>query len=166
MAKLTLSNQRKVFSEELFLQMGRNKNIWLLTADLGYGYLDKIRSEFPDRFVNVGAAEQSLVGIGVGLALQGQIPILYSITPFLLYRPFETIRNYVNREKIPVKLVGSGRDRDYELDGFSHWAEEDKDVMSIFKNIEAYWPEKSDDIPELVRNMITNKNPFYINLKR
>jgi transketolase len=51
--------------------------------------------------------------------------VVYSITPFVLYRPFEWIRNYLDHEKIPVKLVGGGRDKDYGYLGFSHWAEED-----------------------------------------
>jgi transketolase len=107
-----------------------------------------------------------MVGIGVGLALEGKIPFVYSITPFLLYRPFETIRNYVNREKVPVKLVGSGRNRDYSHDGFSHWAEEDKEIMKIFGNIRSRWPETKEEIPGLVQEMINNPVPYYINLRK
>lgn len=158
--------QRGWFAFELYKHMRRNKNIWLITGDLGYKLFDSIQNNFPDRFINVGAAEQALIGIGTGLALEGKIPFVYSITPFLLYRPFETIRNYVNREKIPVKLVGGGRDKDYLHDGFSHWAEEDKKVMRIFKNIKSYWPENKEDIPDIVSNMVKHNKPFYLNLKR
>ncbi len=146
--------------------MVTNDKIWVVVSDLGYGFWDQTRRDFPERFINVGAAEQSLIGVGVGLALQGKVPILYSITPFLLYRPFETIRNYVNHEKIPVKLIGSGRGKDYEIDGMSHWAEEDKDVMKIFKNIKAFWPKDHTEIPKLVDLMIEDNNPWYINLKK
>ena len=135
-------------------------------GDLGYKMWDKVRKDFPDRFINVGAAEQTLIGVGVGLALSGKIPIVYSITTFLLYRPFETIRNYINHEKIPVKLIGSGRNKDYIHDGISHWAEEDKEVMDIFSNINAFWPDDPNKIPQLVSKMITSNKPWYINLKR
>jgi transketolase len=146
--------------------MCEDARIWVVTGDLGYKMWDQIKTDFPDRFINVGAAEQVMVGLGVGLALEGKVPFVYSITTFLLYRPFETIRNYIHREKIPVKLVGSGRDKDYVNDGFSHWAEEDKEVMKIFANIRSRWPETNEDIPALVEEMVNNDVPYYINLKK
>lgn len=154
------------FAYELYKQMAKDERIWLVVGDLGYKMFDFIKRDFPDRFINVGAAEQNMMGIGVGLALEDKIPIAYSITTFLLYRPFETIRNYIDHEKIPVKLIGAGRDRDYSHDGFSHWAEEDKQVMKLFGNIKSSWPETIEEIPELVKKMIEDKNPWYINLRR
>jgi transketolase len=159
-------SMRGWFAYELYQQMKKNKNIWLIVGDLGYKIYDTIQDEMPDRFINTGAAEQAMMGIGVGLALEGKIPFIYSITPFLLYRPFETIRNYINKEKIAVKLVGGGRNKDYNNDGFSHWAEENKQVISLFPNINSYWPEKKEEIPELVNLLINNGKPTYINLKR
>ena len=73
------------FAAALHDEMEKNDKIWCLTGDLGYGMLDKIRDDFPKRFVNVGASEQLLLGAGVGLALSGQIPFCYSITTFLVY---------------------------------------------------------------------------------
>lgn len=157
---------RKLFADLIYQQMKQNKDVIIVTGDLGYKMWDKIREDFPDRFINVGASEQAMMGIGVGLALEGKIPVIYSITTFLLYRPFETIRNYIDYERIPVKLVGSGRDKDYSHDGISHWAEEDRDVMKIFKNIKSCWPEESDNLEEIVDKMIKDKSPWYINLKR
>jgi len=146
--------------------MLKDKSIWVITGDLGYKMWDKVKEKFPERFLNVGASEQSMLDIAVGLALEDKIPIVYSITTFLLYRPFETIRNYINHEKIPVKLIGSGRNKDYKHDGFSHWAEEDKKVLSMFKNIQAYWPKSTKDIHDLVNKILTIKEPFYINLNK
>lgn len=157
---------RAVFASEVHKKMTRNNKIWVVVNDLGYKMWDKVRDDFPDRFINVGAAEQALIGVSIGLALDNKIPIAYSITTFLLYRPFETIRNYLHYEKIPVKLVGSGRNKDYIHDGISHWAEEDKDVMAILNNIESYWPEDIKEIPILVNKMLKSKKPYYINLKR
>jgi transketolase len=157
---------RRCFADCIYEKMAFNDRIWVVTADLGYKMWDRVRDDFPDRFVNVGVAEHTMVDLGVGLSLEGKIPILYSITPFLLYRPFESIRNYVNREKIPVKLVGSGRGRDYLKDGFSHWAEEDGEVMRIFPNIRALWPETNKEIPGIVDEMIGNEIPYYINLTK
>ena len=159
-------SMRGWFAYELYQQMKKNKDIWLVTGDLGYKMFDSIRDEIPDRFINTGAAEQSMVGVGVGLALEGKIPFVYSITPFLLYRPFETIRNYLNQEKIPVKLIGGGRNKDYNEDGFSHWSEEDRQVMEIFFNIDSHWPEKKEEMPDLVELIINSKKPTYLNLRR
>lgn len=159
-------NFRRVFADEVYKYMMKNRKIWVLVGDLGYGVWDAVRRDFPNRFINVGAAEQALVGMGVGLALKGQVPIVYSITPFLLYRPFETIRNYVHHEKIPVKLIGSGRDKDYQIDGYSHWSTEDRQVMNIFNQIRSYWPENVTEIPKLVDMMLRDSDPFYINLRK
>ena len=157
---------RKTFFAELHKRMGKNRDIVALTGDLGYIGFDKIRNDFPDRFINCGASEQAMMGMAVGLALSGKIPVVYSITTFLLYRPFETIRNYINHEKIPVILIGSGRDKDYLHDGFSHWSEEDREVMRIFKNIQSYWPQTKEEIPQLLAEVLSSGKPSYINLKR
>lgn len=154
------------FAYELYNQMLKNHNIWLITGDLGYKMFDLIKRDFPDRFINVGAAEQSMIGIAIGLTLENKIPFVYSITPFLIYRPFETIRNYLHYENIPVRLIGSGRNKDYKHDGISHWACEDKKIMSILNNIESKWPDTKEEIPVLVETMVNKNKPWYINLRR
>ena len=159
-------SQSGYFVDTLYDEMIKNPNIIILTGDLGYGVFDDIKRDFPNKYINVGAAEQSLLDVGVGLAMSGKIPICYSITPFLLYRAFETIRNYINYEKTPVILVGRGRDKDYSNCGFSHWAEEDKEVMKIFKNIECYWPETKEEASEAILQAIKSKRPSYINLSK
>ena len=157
---------RKDFFKYLYDLMKDNPNIWSLTGDLGYGGFDKIREDFPDRFINCGAAEQSMLQIACGLALEGKIPFVYSITPFLLYRPFEVLRTYINHEKIPVVLIGSGRDDDYKHDGFSHYAGDDKDFMQHFPNIVSKWPKDSTEMKVWVKAAIDSREPFYINLSK
>ncbi|MBF0504442.1 MAG: hypothetical protein HQL14_04990 [Candidatus Omnitrophica bacterium] len=157
---------RRRFADIMHQQMACNQNIWIITADMGYKMWDMIRTDYPQRFLNVGASEQAMMGIAVGLALEGKIPIVYTITPFLLYRPFETLRNYVNHERIPVKLVGSGRGCDYAHDGFSHWAEEDRDVLKILSNIESRWPDHVEQLPSIVEEMLSSGLPFYLNLRK
>lgn len=166
-------SQRGYFAYELYRYMEKDPDIWVITADLGYGMFDYIRRDFPERFLNVGAAEQTMMGVGVGLALEGKKPFVYSITPFLVYRPFETIRNYIDHEKIPVRLVGSGRDKDYEHDGFSHWSEEVSVLFQplalpypVFENITALWPQTKEEIPGMVRQMVEVNRPLFISLSR
>ena len=146
--------------------MSKNPDIVLLTGDLGYGLWDKIRLDFGSQFYNVGSAEQLMLGAAVGLAMEGKIPIVYSITPFLLYRPFELIRNYLDHELIPVKLVGGGRDKDYGYLGFSHWAEDDKKIVGSFSNVEQHHPETKEELESMFENFINISTPQYLNLKR
>jgi transketolase len=146
--------------------MAIDHNINLITADLGFGILDKIQSSYPDRFFNTGAAEQLMIGIGIGMAENKKIPICYSITPFLLYRPFELLRNYINYEKIPVKLVGAGRDKDYNHDGISHWAEDDEDILKCLPNIQIYKPMTENNLIDILPEFLYNNKPSYLNLVR
>ena len=146
--------------------MRENPDIFALTGDLGYIGFDKIRDDFPDRFINCGASEFAMLGIACGLALEGKTPFVYSITSFLLYRAFEMIRTYIDHESIPVILIGSGRNNDYKHDGFSHFAGDDKDFMQNFKNIQSRWPESSAVMDVIIREAIRNRKPYYINLKR
>lgn len=154
------------FAYELYKHMEKDKRIYLLLGDLGYKFFDEHLRDFPDRAINCGSAEIAMLGAACGLALEGKIPFVYSITTFLLYRPFESIRNYIDYEKIPVKLIGSGRDKDYTDDGISHWNLEDKKVMRLFPSITSLWPKKKEQIPSIIKRMISDKNPYYLNLQR
>ncbi len=143
-----------------------NKDIYLITGDLGYGLWDKIRDTFQDRFFNVGSSEMVMMGMAIGLAMEGKIPFVYSITPFAIYRPFEMIRNYLNHEKISVNIVGGGRDKDYGYLGFSHWAEDDKKIMQSFENLRIMHPSNVDELQLNFNEIINIQKPTYLNLKK
>ena len=152
---------RRKFAVDLYELMKQDKNIALITADMGYGMFNKIRDELHDQFYNVGAAEQVAVTMAVGLALSGKIPVVYTITPFLIFRPFEAIRNYMDHESIPIMIVGSGRGQDYSKEGFSHDAS-DHEILKQFKNINFVVPEESFNLHEIIYSGV----PTYLNLKR
>lgn len=164
-------SMRGWFAYDLYLHMLTNPNIWLVVGDLGYKVFDRHFKDFPDRCINTGAAEQAMMGIAVGLSMEGKIPFVYSITTFLLYRPFETIRNYIDHEQWNVKLIGSGRDKDYEHDGFSHWSEDaydlfDKEHSPVFNNIQSYWPQTKEEIPDIIDIIVGQKEPCFLSLCR
>ena len=150
---------RKEFADKLYELMQKDKDVYFVTGDLGYGIFDKICQDFPERFINTGAAEQAMMGVAIGLTLKGKKVFVYSITPFLLYRAFEAIRTYINHEKIPVILVGSGRGNDYEHDGFSHYAGDDELFLQHFENIKRFTT--FADLETLI-----TEAPCYLNLKR
>lgn len=157
---------RRQFESLLFEAMKTNQDIFLITGDLGYGLWDRIRDSYPDRFMNVGSSEMAMMGIGVGLALENKIPFVYSITPFAIYRPFEMIRNYLSHERIAVNVVGGGRDRDYGYLGFSHWAEEDKQIIGSLKNIRMCHPDNEEQLNSDFLSIMEIPKPTYINLRK
>jgi transketolase len=146
--------------------MAQDSSIRVITADLGFGVLDQIRSAFPDRFYNVGAAEHLMIGVAVGMANEGLKPVCYSMSSFLLYRPFEMLRNYVNYENVPVKLIGSGRDKDYSHDGVSHWAHDDETVLQALPNIGCFKPGSIAELENIWAKFINSSSPEYLNLTR
>jgi transketolase len=146
--------------------MKHNKDIYLITGDLGYGLWDTIRDEYPDRFYNVGSSEMAMMGMAIGLAMEGKIPFVYSITPFAIYRPFEMIRNYLSHENIPVNIIGGGRDRDYGYLGFSHWADDDKKIMTTLENLSVLHPTNEESMKKMLDDMIANPSPTYLNLRK
>ena len=146
--------------------MQDNPDIFFLTADLGFGLLDSIKQDYSDRYFNVGAAEQLLIGAGIGLVESGKRAICYSMSSFILYRPFEFLRNYVNYENIPVKLIGSGRDKDYSHDGVSHWAHDDETVLASLPRIKVFKPQSIRDLEEIFPEFLYGPDPAYLNLTR
>ena len=157
---------RRFFVDQLSSTMEADDTIVVLLGDLGYGLFDKLRIKFPDRCINVGAAEQLMVGSAVGIALENKIPVCYSITPFLLYRPFEFIRNFLHEEKIVVKLVGSGRDKDYKDAGYTHHSTEARDLLDQFHNIEKYFPENNQELQDQFQSFLYSDKPAFLSLKK
>lgn len=142
--------------------MKTNPDVYLLVGDLGYGGADKIKDDFPQRFINCGASEQAMVDIAVGLALEGKIPFVYTITSFYL-RAAEQISLYLSHEQIAVHLAGSGRDDDYKDDGFSHDATAAQQFIHNLELFE-YYPKEATHIN--VKEMAKSKRPSFISLKR
>jgi transketolase len=107
----------------------RDRRLVLLTADLGFTVIEPFAERFPDRFFNVGVAEQNMVGVATGLAEAGYVPYVYSIATFASLRPYEFIRNGPVHQQLPVRVVGVGGGFDYGTNGPSHHALEDLAVM-------------------------------------
>src|SRR5262245_38381869 len=93
--------------------------------------LEPFAERFPARFINVGVAEQNMVGLATGLAEAGYLPFVYSIAPFAALRPYEFIRNGPVLHRLPVRIVGVGGGFDYGVAGPSHHGLEDVGVMRV-----------------------------------
>jgi transketolase len=118
----------------------RDPRILLLTADLGYMALEPFSDKFPDRFFNVGVAEQNMVGLATGLAEAGFIPFVYSIVTFAALRSYEFIRNGPILHQYPVRIVGMGGGLEYGHNGASHHGLEDIGVMRVQPGITVIAP--------------------------
>jgi len=122
---------RQAFVQTLTELAAQDPRILLLTGDLGYLALEPFADKFPDRFFNVGVAEQNMVGLATGLAEAGFIPYVYSIVPFAVLRPYEFIRNGPIQHRLPVRIVGVGGGLEYGTNGLSHYGLEDIAVMRV-----------------------------------
>jgi transketolase len=120
---------RNAFLDELLTLAARDERVMLLTGDLGFMVLEPFAERFPDRFVNVGVAEQNMVAIATGLAEAGYRPFVYSIATFASMRPYEFIRNGPALHDLPVRIVGVGGGFDYAHNGVTHHALEDVAIM-------------------------------------
>jgi transketolase len=107
----------------------RDPRVMLLTADLGFGAVEVFADRHPRRFLNLGVAEQAMIGVATGLAEGGFIPYCYSIASFAVARPFEFLRNGPIAHDLPVRLIGIGPGMDYSHDGITHFALEDVGIL-------------------------------------
>jgi transketolase len=107
----------------------------LLTGDLGFAAIEPFAETFPDRFYNVGVAEQNMLGIATGLAEAGFLPFVYSIAPFATRRPYEFIHNGPVLHKLPVRIVGIGGGFEYGHAGPTHHGIDDVALMRVLPEI-------------------------------
>jgi len=141
----------------------KDKKIILLVGDIGYGVFDEFRKNFPKRFINMGICEQSLISTASGMALEGLHPWVYTITPFLIERPFEQIKLDIDQQKANVKLVGYA---DYPNLGPSHAELNAPKLMGLFKNIKSFFPKDSKQTKKFLNQMYNKKGPSFISLKQ
>lgn len=156
---------RALFKEYLLSQIQINPELIVVTADLGYKMWDEVRDKHPKNFLNVGAAEQLMLGICTGLSYSGKIPVAYSITPFLLYRGAEILRNYIGRENLNVKLVGSGLFDDYKHDGFSHQDNKFVEACDLL-SIKPFIPSTKESLKEMLPEWLEHKGASFLGLRR
>jgi transketolase len=122
---------RAAFARTLAEVAEYDLRVLLLTADLGFRALEPFSDRVPGQFLNVGVAEQNMVGLATGLADAGFIPFLYSIATFASLRPYEFIRNGPVQQRLPVRVVGVGGGFEYGTAGISHHGLEDVAVMRV-----------------------------------
>lgn len=157
---------RNTFSETLYAEATTNPDVYIVVADISpAGSMAKFSSEYPERFINVGVAEQSMIGIAAGLALKGCQPFAYTIATFSLYRPFEMIRDDLCYQNLPVTVVGMGAGVIYSTLGGTHHTQEDVAIASALPNMQVLAPCDPLECIEATRWCARQKNgPVYLRI--
>ena len=153
---------RRCFGKVINEIAKKDDKVVLIVGDIGYGIFDEFRKEHPNKFFNMGICEQSLIGIAAGMALEGLKPWVYTITPFLIERPFEQIKLDIDQQNVNVCLVGFA---DYPTLGPSHAELNGKHLMKLFKNIKSFFPKNSDETKSAIYQSYKNNGPTFISLK-
>lgn len=155
---------RATFAATLLELAEQDPRIVLLTGDLGFGVLEPFAERFPERFVNVGVAEQNMIGLATGLAEAGRVPFTYSIATFASLRPYEFVRNGPALHELPVRMVGIGGAFDYGPNGISHFALEDVGVMRLQPNVTVVVPADAAQTRPALRALRDVDGPVYLRL--
>ena len=142
------------------------RNVWLLCGDLGFSVLESFQKQFPDRYINVGVAEQNMAGIAAGLALSGKTVFIYSIGNFPTLRCLEQLRNDVCYHGCDVKVVSVGGGYAYGSQGYTHHAIEDVAIMSALPGMEVLVPCDPFEVRVATRLIAKSKKPTYLRLSR
>jgi transketolase len=140
----------------------QHDNVWALAADTG-GALSEFRKDFPDRFIDVGIAEQNLAGIAAGLALEGNIPFISGMIPFMTMRACEQVRSEICYQDLPVRMIGTGGGLT-SGGGSTHNAMEDIAIMKSMVNMTVLSIGDPNMIRDILILSITYPHPLYIRL--
>jgi transketolase len=155
---------RDAFVRTLTELAGEDERVCALTGDLGVDLFDDLAARAPGRFLNVGIAEQALVGVAAGLALSGKVPFAYSIIPFITSRPHDQIRVDVAMTGAPVKLVGVGAGYAYGVMGPTHHAIEDMALMRSLPGMTVLTPADPREAAAATRAALAIDGPVYLRL--
>jgi len=136
---------------------------FLVVGDLGYGVIEPFKDEFPDRYLNVGVAEQAGIGISAGLS-RSYLPFFYSIGNFPSMRALEQIRNDVAHEDNPVVVVSLGAGFSYGPAGYSHHAIEDAGAVASIMGMTVFTPACVHELDEILSSTWLNPRPMYLRL--
>ena len=153
---------RRRFGKVITELADKDKKIYLVVGDIGFRIFDDFREQHPDRFINMGICEQSIIGVSAGMALEGLKPWVYTITPFLIERPFEQVKLDIDQQNVNVKLVGYA---DYPTLGPTHTELNGKKLMQLFNNITSFFPKDGDETQIMINQAYNKNGPAFISLK-
>ena len=157
---------RREFINGLVELADADERVMLLTADLGFGTIEPFVETFPDRFINLGVAEQSMISVASGLAREGFRPYCYSIASFAVARTWEFLRNGPVAHKLSVGLIGIGPGFDYGVDGHTHHALEDVGLARLLPQSRIICPSDAASANRYAKQGLSSGGLTYFRLAR
>lgn len=155
-------NVRDSFFYELYAQVKAGSDAVIVSSDLGAPSLDDFRRDYPQRFVNVGIAEQNAIAVASGLALAGKIAFTYGLNPFPVTRSFDHIRNLLASLQIPVTVAALKAGSCTAEAGFSHMAVENMSLLRTLRNVRIVNPSDETVSRRMVREVVKNPKPGFV----
>lgn len=155
---------RNAFVAALYELAKKDPAVMLLVADNGAIVFDKFRNDCPKQFINCGICESNMVTVAAGLANCGRIPFVYTITPFLIMRAFEQVRNDVCMQNMNVKLVGIGGGLRYSTLGSTHHAIEDIAIMKVLPHMTIISPADPMETGKATQAIKDIPGPVYLRM--
>ncbi len=157
---------RSAFFRTLLELAGADPSVELVVGDLGFGSIEEFAGRYPDRFLNVGVAEQNMIGVATGLSMTGSTVFVYSIGNFPTLRCLEQVRNDICYHQANVKIVSVGGGFTYGQLGASHHATEDLAVVRVLPGIAVAAPGDGFESEAITREAGSMDGPLYLRLER
>jgi transketolase len=157
---------RDTFTRCLAEEARNNKNLVLITGDLGFGVLFPFMKEFPQQFINAGISEQAMMSMAAGMALEGKTAVVYSIGNFPTLRCLEQIRNCCAYHEVNVKIVCVGAGFTYGTLGMTHHATEDMSALRILPGVTVYAPADKVETEVVMARFLTEPGVAYLRIGR
>lgn len=158
-----MNDTRKIFFDTMMKLAENDKDIIILLGDLGFSFYEEFEEKYPDQIINVGASEQNLVCLAMGLALAGKKPWCYSGAIFMVMRPYEQVR-HLAFNNLNVKLIGT---KASQFLGWTHnltGTENEEDLLKNLPNIQRFYPESEEELLNVLVSSYKNNYPTYIRL--
>ena len=157
---------RNSFIDTITVECEKREDLFIITGDAGLGVLDHFKEQYPDRFLNLGVAEQNAVSMAAGLAMSGYKVYLYNIIPFLLYRPYEQVRNDICYQNLPVVLVGIGSGITQAPAGMTHYSVEDLGIVQTLPGLTVLSPADPVEAKRAAIYSLECRFPLYVRLAK
>lgn len=141
-------------------------DVFIISGDAGLGVFDEFKVKYPDRFLNLGVAEQNMASFTAGLSMTGFKVYMYNIIPFVLYRCYEQVRNDICYQELPVTLVGIGSGITYAPQGMTHYSVEDIGIARTLPNLKIISPVDPVEAKLAASYSLDCKSPVYVRLAK
>ena len=157
-------NMRQQMVKTLEELMANDERLVVVLAEISYSLFNKNTIEFAKRILNLGIMEQTMVSVAAGIAMEGFIPVVHSITPFLVERPFEQIKDDFCYQQLGGNFISTGASYDYSTEGMTHHGSGDVQILRSLPGMQIVVPGTAGEFDTLFRESYANGSPTYYRL--